>query len=57
MPLELVGGFLPDPLPRPLDQPQSCDHTGYLIVKLKNGRELTYGPCSYPWQISELWAR
>jgi hypothetical protein len=55
MPLELVGGFLPDPLPRPLDQPHGCDHTGYLIVKLKNGRELTYGPCSYPWQISELW--
>ncbi|MGZ6213988.1 MAG: hypothetical protein ACXWMG_03455, partial [Candidatus Limnocylindria bacterium] len=28
MPLALVGGFLPDPLPRPLNQPHSCDHGG-----------------------------
>ncbi len=51
-PLALVR---PDPLPRPLDQPRSCDHGGDLIIVLNDGREITYGPCDYPWQISQLW--
>jgi len=47
--------LVPDPLPRPLDQPRSCDHGGDLIIVLNDGREITYGPCDYPWQISQLW--
>lgn len=54
-PLALVRGLVPDPLPRPLDQPRSCDHGGDLIIVLNDGREITYGPCDYPWQISQLW--
>jgi hypothetical protein len=54
-PLALVRGVVPDPLPKPLDQPRSCDHGGDLIIVLNDGREITYGPCDYPWQISQLW--
>jgi hypothetical protein len=54
-PLALVRNLVPDPLPKPLDQPGSCDHGGDLIVVLKDGREIIYGPCDYPWQISQLW--
>jgi hypothetical protein len=54
-PLALVRGLVPDPLPKPLDQPRSCDHGGDLIIILNDGREITYGPCDYPWQISQLW--
>jgi hypothetical protein len=24
-------------------------------VALGSGRRITYGPCAWPWQISELW--
>jgi hypothetical protein len=54
-PLALIRSLVPDPLPRPLDQPRSCDHGGDLIIVLKEGAEITYGPCDYPWQISQLW--
>ena len=54
-PLALVRGVVPDPLPKPLDQPRRCDHGGDLVITLKDGQEITYGPCDYPWQISELW--
>jgi len=53
--LALVRQLVPDPLPEPLDQPRSCDHGGDLVIMLKDGREITYGPCDYPWQISQLW--
>src|SRR5689334_10597453 len=53
--LNLVGAFLPDPLPTPSNQPHTCQGGGDMIIKLKNGRGLTYGPCRWPWQISELW--
>jgi hypothetical protein len=55
MPLVLVADLVPDPLPKPLNQPHSCDHGGDLIITLKNDTEITYGPCDYPWQISQLW--
>jgi hypothetical protein len=41
---------------RPSDQPVNCNGGGDLIIDLKNGGELTYGPCRWPWQISELWS-
>lgn len=55
LPLNLVRDFVRTPLPAPLDQPHGCGNSGDLIVVLKSGRTVTYGPCRWPWQISELW--
>jgi hypothetical protein len=55
MSLALVGDFLPDPLPRPSNQQHTCQGGGDMIVDLKDGHEIVYGPCRWPWQISELW--
>jgi hypothetical protein len=54
LPLALVRSFVITPLPAPLDQPH-CGGGGDLIIVLKDGRQITYGPCRWPWQISELW--
>lgn len=54
-PLGLVIHLVPDPLPDPLDQGVSCQGGGDLIVRLKSGRWITYGPCSWPSQIAQLW--
>ncbi len=45
MSLDLVGALLPDPLPRPSNQPHTCQGGGDMIIRLKNGLELRYGPC------------
>lgn len=56
LPLELVRDFIRSPLPAPLDQPGGCSDSGDLIIVLKgSGHRITYGPCRWPWQISELW--
>jgi hypothetical protein len=55
LPLELVRDFVRTPLPEPLHQPGGCGDSGDLIIVLKDGRAITYGPCRWPWQISELW--
>jgi hypothetical protein len=56
LPLELVRDFVRTPLPAPLHQPGGCDNSGDLVIVLKgSGRTITYGPCRWPWQISELW--
>jgi hypothetical protein len=55
LPLALVQDFVRAPLPAPLPQPHGCSNSGDLVIVLKNGREITYGPCRWPWQISELW--
>lgn len=55
LPLELVRDFIRTPLPAPLHQPGGCGNSGNLVVVLMDGREITYGPCRWPWQISELW--
>ena len=54
LPLALVRSFVVTPLPAPLDQGH-CGGGGDLIIVLKTGRQITYGPCRWPWQISELW--
>lgn len=54
LPLALVQGFVLTPLPAPLDQGH-CSGGGDLVIVLKSGRRITYGPCRWPWQISELW--
>jgi hypothetical protein len=56
LPLELVRDFVRTPLPAPLHQPGACSDSGDLIIVLKgSGRRITYGPCRWPWQVSELW--
>lgn len=55
LPLALVQDFVRVPLPAPLHQPGGCSNSGDLIVVLQGGRTITYGPCRWPWQISELW--
>ena len=56
LPLELVRDFIRTPLPAPLHQPGGCGNSGDLVIVLKgSGRRITYGPCRWPWQISELW--
>jgi hypothetical protein len=55
LPLGLVRQFVVEPLPATLDQGLRCKGGGDLIIALKNGRQITYGPCRWPWQISELW--
>jgi len=54
LPLQLVQDFVRTPLPAPLNQGH-CGGGGDLIIVLKSGRSITYGPCRWPWQISELW--
>jgi hypothetical protein len=53
--LSLVRGLIPVPFPAPLDQGVNCSGGGDLFVTLTAGRVITYGPCRWPWQISELW--
>lgn len=55
LPLALVRQFVITPLPAPLDQGLRCNGGGDLIIILTSGRQITYGPCRWPWQISELW--
>jgi hypothetical protein len=55
LPLTLVRQFLIEPLPAPLDQGLHCSGGGDLIITLNSGRQMVYGPCRWPWQISELW--
>jgi hypothetical protein len=54
LPLGLVRSFVVAPLPAPLHQPH-CGGGGDLVIVLEDGREITYGPCRWPWRISELW--
>jgi hypothetical protein len=54
-PLGLVIHMVPNPLPAPLDQGLHCQGGGSLIIELNSGHTITYGPCKWPWQISELW--
>jgi hypothetical protein len=42
-------------LPAPSGQPTNCSGGGDLIITLKSRKTITYGPCRWPWQISELW--
>jgi hypothetical protein len=55
LPLGLVRDFVRTPLPAPLHQPGGCGNSGDLVIVLKSGRTITYGPCRWPWEISELW--
>jgi hypothetical protein len=53
----LIETAIPIPLPGPVNQPIGCDQGGDLIVNLRDGRTVTYGPCRHPQAIRALWAR
>ena len=54
-PIDLIGAYIPDPLPAPLFQ-WFCGTGGDLVVTLGNGRQMIYGPCYRPPSIDHLWA-
>jgi hypothetical protein len=54
-PLALLRDLVPTRLPAPLDRAGGCGGGGDVVIKLRSGKTLTYGPCRWPWQISELW--
>jgi hypothetical protein len=51
-----IEAAIPDPLPAPDFQPPGCSG-GDLIVHLRDGRDITYGPCRHPASIRALWSR
>ena len=54
--MRLIEEAIPLPLPAPEFQPPGCSG-GDLIVYLRDGRDITYGPCRHPASIRALWAR
>jgi hypothetical protein len=53
---DLIEAFIPDPLPRTAWQGLSCGTGGNLIVTVRDGDTITYGPCRRPDSINQLWA-
>lgn len=51
-----IEAAIPNPLPAPEFQPPGCTG-GDLIVHLRDGRDITYGPCRHPASIRALWSR
>jgi hypothetical protein len=54
IPLDRVRGYIPSPLPEPIDQ--GCDMGGNLVVTFSDHFKLSYGPCERPASITRLWA-
>ena len=52
-----IEAAIPIPLPGPELQPIGCNLGGDLIVRLRDGRAITYGPCRHPASIRALWSR
>jgi hypothetical protein len=51
-----IEAAIPLPLPAPEWQTPGCGG-GNLIVHLRDGRDITYGPCRHPASIRALWSR
>ena len=51
-----IEAAIPLPLPAPELQTPGCGG-GDLIVHLRDGRDITYGPCRHPASIRALWSR
>ena len=51
-----IEAAIPLPLPAPEWQTPGCGG-GDLIVHLRGGRDVTYGPCRHPASIRALWSR
>jgi hypothetical protein len=54
--LDRVARFIPDPLPNTAWQGLNCSMGGNLIVTLRDGKTIRYGPCRRPDSINDLWA-
>ena len=54
LPLSSVASAIPVPLPAPQFQ-GFCREGGDLIVSLRDGRRVIYGPCHHPASIRALW--
>ncbi len=52
--LRLVERYIPNPLPAPLRQAPWCSSGEDLVITLKNGQDLSYGPCRRPASIDAL---
>lgn len=50
--LSTVAGSIPERLPQPL--PQTCEIGGDVVVRVRSGREIHYGPCDHPESIKTL---
>lgn len=55
--LQQIEPFIPDPLPDTLSQGFNCEPGGNLVVTIRDGGTITYGPCRRPASINALWAR
>lgn len=54
IPLASVQRFIPDPLPAPEFQ-WICDRGSDMVITLRSGKQVTYGPCRRPASIDRLW--
>lgn len=54
LPLSRVEGALPSPLPRDLWQGFRCEFGGDVVLELRTGDEIRYGPCRRPAAIERL---
>jgi hypothetical protein len=52
--LRLIERYIPDPLPAPGVQTPFCASGVDVVVTLKDGRKITYGPCHRPASIDAL---
>jgi len=52
-PLSQILPYVPLPLPEQI--PQDCGEGGILVITLRDGREISYGPCKRPVEIDRLW--
>ena len=55
--LTQIEAAIPIPLPGPEVQPIGCSGVGNMIIHLRDGRDITYGPCRHPAAIRALWSR
>lgn len=53
-PLSEISDAIPSPLPRDLWQGFGCDLGGNVVVEVRDGSEIHYGPCRYPDSIKDL---
>lgn len=55
LPIRWILGFIPRPLPEPLDQGADCEFGGNLTIAFEGGARVVYGPCRRPDSIDRLW--
>ena len=54
MPLSDIADAIPSPLPHAVSQGFGCTMGGDVVVRLRSGDELRYGPCKRPSSIEVL---